>query len=87
MYVTSAPNLSLQSHLLNARAATIGQRITISGGAVVSAEPRSDRHPFFAAAIHSSGPDRGLTRNGEVRIHGVIVEEIEDLLELARGVA
>lgn len=31
------------------------------------------------------GPDRGLDRNGEVWIHGVIVEEIKDLLELARG--
>jgi len=35
---------------------------------------------LFTAAV----PRPGLTRNGEVRIHGVIVEEIEDLLELAQ---
>ncbi len=35
---------------------------------------------LFTAAV----PRPGLTRNGEVRIRGVIVEEIEDLLELAR---
>jgi len=66
---------------------SVFEQITISGGVVVSAEPQPDLKPLFAAAVHSSGPDRGLTRNGEVRIHGVIVEEIEDLLELARGVA
>ena len=63
------------------------EKATAKSGRVVSARPRPEIAPLLIVTLHVCGPDRGLTRNGEVRIHGVIVEEIEDLLELARGVA
>ena len=61
--------------------------VTVEFGRIVAVRPRTEVAPLLALNVHRCGPDRGLTRNGEVRIHGVIVEEIEDLLELARGVA
>ena len=66
---------------------SVFNRIRISSGAIASVRPKPETAALLAAAVRRCGPDRGLTRNGEVRIHGVIVEEIEDLLELARGVA
>ena len=61
--------------------------VKVGDGEIVSVRPKPSLAPLLALRVEKCGPDRGLTRNGEVRIHGVIVEEIEDLLELARGVA
>ena len=44
---------------------SVFEQITISGGVVVSAEPQPDLKPLFAAAVHSSGPDRGPSRTIE----------------------
>lgn len=62
-------------------------RILISRRAIALVRPKPETAALLAAAVQRGGPDRGLTRNGEVRIRGVIVEQIEELLELARGVA
>ena len=68
------------------------ETVKVGGGRIVSVKPKAAMMPLIVvtmteAEAKTGGPDRGLTRNGEVRIHGVVVEQIEDLLDLARGVA
>ena len=66
---------------------SVFNRSRISRAAIASVRPEPETVALLAAAVQRGGPDRGLTRNGEVRIRGVSVEQIEDLLALARSVA